>query len=1139
VSLKRDLEVGLQIALVFGMVALLSFICVVPIAAQVAGGTIQGTILDTGGGAIAGVQVAIKNVATNVVTRVATNNDGFYTAPNLLPGEYEITAKANGFATAIAKEVELTVGAQYQVNLSLKPGSIAETVVVTTTTPQIDLASSTLSAVVNETTVRELPLNGRDWTQLATLETGVAAIRTQVGLSTGPDRGNRGFGSQLTISGGRPAQNNYRLDGVSINDYSNGAPGSVLGSNLGVDAVEEFSVLTSNYSAEYGRTSGGVINAVTKSGTNDFHGTAYEFLRNSALDARNFFDRSAGPGLPAKPPFKRNQFGASAGGPIIKDKTFIFGDYEGNRQATSISQPVTVPTNNAWNGLVDGPVDPKVLPFRGFFPVLNDRCVPPAVCPDSGSVVSVVKQVINEDYFTIRGDHKLASKDNLVGTYVYDKAPETQPDPFNVILTANSTKRQIVTAEDTHVFTPTIINTLRFGFNRVAAFSGQNLSALNPLGAATSANGSTLSAVPGRPAPVVNIGGGLASFPGGLGASPNYRFRWNSFQLYDDAFVTKGIHFIKFGFATEYIQDNILASSDANGVVVYPDLKTFLSNGKPTRFDAAFPGGITERQIRQHIYAGYVQDDIRYRPNLTLNVGVRYEMATVPTEVHGQLSTLINPSDPVPPAPHLGNPFFLNPTYHNFEPRVGFAWDPFKTGKTSVRGGFGMFDVLPLPYLYELLVPLSSPFFHLGTTSNISGSTPFPDNLFSSIANPKTARQSFIEHDPKRNYAMQWNLNVQRELVKNVTGMLAYVGSRAVHQAFRADDINTTLPLTPLNASGPVYPGYLPATDPNAGAPDPRGNPLNATAGQISTVTWGGDAHYHALQAKLTARAGSKFQSQLSYTWGKSIDTGSATVGGDTFLNSISSLPYFNAAIRRGPSDFNITHNLVISYTWVLPSPKDLPAGLNMVLAGWQLGGVAQLSTGIPFTVTIDPNSDPLGLLSTDTWDFPDRVNSPGCSSLVHSGHVNDYVNTQCFTIPTAPASFGIKGIDPGGLCSQQIGTAAPAGQITCTNRRGNLGRNSLVGPSLKNFDFSLFRNFPVKRVSEVFNVQFRIEMFNIFNHANFAPPLNHLAVFTQSGVDPTQLVAIPSDPMAGGVGQLDSTVTTSRQIQFGLKFVW
>src|SRR5260370_4660520 len=341
--------------------------------AQVAGGTARGTVTHAGGGRVRGAQVAIKNTATNAVTKVTTNGDGFYAAPNLQAGDYRVTVAAPNFATYVANDVDVTVGAQLQVNVTLKTGSVADRVEVFAGERQVELASSTLSNVVSETTVRELPLNGRDWTQLATLEAGVAAIHTQVGLSTGPDRGNRGFGAQLTISGGRPAQNNYRLDGVSINDYSNGAPGSVLGSNLGVDAVEEFSVLTSNYSAEYGRTSGGVVNACTKSGTNSLHGTAYEFLRNNVLDARNFFDVSQGPGLPAKPPFKRNQFGASAGAPLIKDKTFIFGDYEGDRQSTGISQPVTVPTNNDWNGLVDGPVNAKGLPLRGFFPGLADR----------------------------------------------------------------------------------------------------------------------------------------------------------------------------------------------------------------------------------------------------------------------------------------------------------------------------------------------------------------------------------------------------------------------------------------------------------------------------------------------------------------------------------------------------------------------------------------------------------------------------------------------------------------------------------------------------------------------------------------------------------------------------------------------
>ena len=1048
-------------------------------------------------------------MATNVITYVTTNDDGIYTVPNLLPGKYEISASAPKFSIAVASDVVLTVGAQQQVNLVLTPGEVSERVVVTGAAPLVDLSSSTLSNVVEATTVRELPLNGRDWTQLATLETGVGAIHAQIGLSTGPDRGNRGYGVQLTISGGRPQQNNYRLDGVSINDYSNGAPGSVLGSNLGVDAVEEFSVLTSNYSSEYGRTSGGVINAITRSGTNSFHGTAYEFLRNSALDAKNFFDPAI------KPPFRRNQFGASAGGPIIKGRTFIFGDYEGDRQSTGISQVLSVPTQTARNGVSD----PVLKKFLGFFPL------DPAA-PDSGVFNSVIKQVINENYFTIRGDHKLTGKDNLVGTYVYDKAVETQPDPLSVVLTGNSTKRQIVTAEDTHTFSPTILNTVRFGFSRVAAFAGQNVSSINSLANDTSLGIFTGQPnLPQRPAPGVMFNdGSVVNLPGGLGASPNYRFHWNSFQIYDDAFITKGIHFLKFGFATEYIQDNILASSDANGVVRFSSLTTFLNN-MPAEADTALPGTITERLIRQHIYAGYIQDDIRLRPNLTVNAGIRYEIATVPIEAHGRISTLINPTTDAQSRP--GNPIFANPTLHNFEPRLGFAWDPFKTGKTSVRGGFGIFDVLPLPYLYELLVPLAAPFYQLESgTAFMQGD--FPGQISKSLGKVSALRQSFIEGHPERNYAMQWNLNIQREIVKGVSGMVAYVGSRAVHQAFRADDINISLPVTPLNQQSPIFQGINPDGS-------PIGPLMNPNVGQISAVAWNGDAHYHALQSKLTMRLGSRLEGQVSYTWGKAIDTGSSTVGGDTFLNSISSLPIFNPALRRGLADFNVTHNLVVSYNLFLPSPNGFAAPVNWILGGWQFGGVAEVSSGLPFTPIV--GLDALGLGSTDPWDFPDRLTGPGCGSLVNPGNPDAYIKVSCLAVPSAPASFAA-------LCLPNPSVFVGPGRIECSNRRGNLGRNALIGPPLRNVDFSVVKNNPVKRISETFSIQFRAEMFNIFNHPNFAPPLDHLSVIGAPNPSNQTLLAV-SDISANnirtnpGPGTIDTTVTYSRQIQFGLKFIW
>src|SRR5262249_54095055 len=328
-----------------------------PASAQVAGGNLSGTISDPSGRFVPQASIAIQNVATGITTPVTTNSDGYYTAANLIPGEYQVTVSAKGFATEVRKGISLSVGAQQVIDLTLQVGSAAKTVVeVTTDAPAIQLASSDISAVVNATTVRELPLNGRSWTDLAALQPGVDTIQTQPTFAVGADRGNRGFGQQLTISGARPQQNNYRLDGVSLNDYANGAPGSVLGGNLGVDAIQEFSVLTSNYSAEYGKTSGGVVNAITRTGTNQIHGSAYEFLRNSKLDSKNYFD------VGNIPPFKRNQFGGAIGGPIVKDHTFFFADYEGIRQSLGISTLTTVPSQDARNGLMcsnPGGADPS------------------------------------------------------------------------------------------------------------------------------------------------------------------------------------------------------------------------------------------------------------------------------------------------------------------------------------------------------------------------------------------------------------------------------------------------------------------------------------------------------------------------------------------------------------------------------------------------------------------------------------------------------------------------------------------------------------------------------------------------------------------------------------------------------------
>src|SRR5437879_4592650 len=436
--------------------------------------------------------IAIKNRDTGVVRNVSTDEAGFYLAPNLLAGNYEVTASAAGFSTVTQPNIGLAVGAQQQLNISMKVGETAQVIEVTVSAPMVQVTSSTISAQVEATTVRELPLNGRDWASLATLSPGVNAIETQMPFENGAVRGNRGFGAQLTISGGRPTQNNYRLDGLSINDYGNGGPGSVIGVSLGVDAIQEFSVLTGNYSAEYGRTSGGVVNAISKSGTNAFHGDLYEFLRNDKLDANDFFFNA---GNAPRPPYRRNQFGAAVGGPVRKDRTFFFFDYEGIRQSQVLPSPATVPSESARSGLLNFPkgpstfpsgctpvspspteqncqvtVDPAIVKYLALYPHANG----PAVNPNAGIFFPAGARVVSENFYTTRIDHKISNKDSVFGTYMYDKTPYNQPDAFANSTVLDKTTRQIVALEENHVFSPALVNSARLGFNRNAVINYQD-----------------------------------------------------------------------------------------------------------------------------------------------------------------------------------------------------------------------------------------------------------------------------------------------------------------------------------------------------------------------------------------------------------------------------------------------------------------------------------------------------------------------------------------------------------------------------------------------------------------------------------------------------------------------------------------
>jgi hypothetical protein len=1097
-----------------------------PAGGQVAGGSLSGTITDPSGAGVPQAQVVIENVATGVARTVTTNGDGFYTAPNLLPGSYQFTVTAKGFNTVIKTGITITVGAQQTFDLALQIGTVSNKVQVSTEAPAIQVTSSEISATVNATTVRELPLNGRSWTDLAALQPGVDTIQTQTPFGAGTDRGNRGFGLQLTISGARPQQNNYRLDGISLNDYANGAPGSVLGGNLGVDAIQEFSVLTSNYSAEYGKTSGGVVNATTRSGTNGFHGSVYEFLRNSALDARNFFEDPTKP----KAAFKRNQFGGAVGGPIVKNRTFFFADYEGIRQSKGIANLNSVPSPAATSGLLH--FDPTGLPPPGCTPTATSgQCtvtVAPAVqkylalyptTPDCGADVCKITfsapQVIKENFVTTRIDHRFSDKDSLFGTYLFDRTPYSSPDTFGNVALGTLSSRQIVAAEETHGFTPTFVNAVRFGYNHEYVNNNSSVKELKKAAADTS-----LGAFAGRDAAVLNVGG-LTSMPGGVGGLPTYFYHWDSFQAYDDAFVNKGTHAIKFGFAFERMLLQATALTDPNGIWSFDNLSKFLQ-AQPTLFAGGVASSLTPRDFRQNIIGGYVQDDWRWKPNLTLNLGLRYEMATVPTEINGKLVNLKNITDPLPICGKLVAGFcsgtgslFSNPTLHNFEPRIGFAWDPFRNGKMAVRGGAGLFDVLPLPYQYILLETQAIPFFNYTTLTVGDPALPvaitpltFPLVPPADITGT-TSRSSFIDSNPKRNYVTQWNLNIQYQLTPNVAAMVAYVGSRGVHQPFRVDEANLALPTkTP---AGYLWP--------------PNDSRINPAFGSIRGMFYQGRSYFNALELQLAKRMSHGLQVQGTYTWSKSIDTSSATLAGDAFGNSISSLDWFDMKLTRGLSDFNVGRTLVVNGTWDVPTAKSFSGPARWITDGWELGLIFTASDGVPFTPTWGTGGDPAHTLSSDNFAFPNRLGGPGCSSLTNPGNPANYIKTQCFAVPTPPDSSAFWQTN----C---------IGFPQCFNLRGNAGRNIMIGPGITNLDFSVFKNNHIKRISENFNVQFRVEMFNILNHVNFSPPETAIDgntdIFDATGTSLSPLLG-----NGGTAGLLVRTTIPERQIQVAIKIVF
>lgn len=1058
--------------------ALLLMPCLRDVYGQGANSAIFGTITDETGGLLAGVTITVKNLDTGIARVATTDDSGLYRVPGLSPGQYEVKAELSGFTTGIRTGIILTVGRESVVNLTLKVGEITERVEVTGDAPMVETRSGALSGLVTEKQIIDLPLNGRDYLQLALLEPGVV---TPFNAGANPFTAGGQIG-RLTANGVRASSNNFMLDATDINDaIFNQTPGGTKGITLGVEAIREFQILTANYSAEFGRSAGASINAVTKSGTNEFHGSLFEFHRNSALDARNFFDlprqEAKRGGLPEIPPFRRNQFGGSFGGPIIKDKTFFFLTYEGLRERLGVTSVASVPNAQARRGILPDPenpgrsitvnVDPKVVPFLNFYPLPNGRDFGDGTALWSGSAT----QPSDENMFVVRIDHSFSDKDSIFARYLFD-------DSFSVVPFGSSPvpgfpfkldhRNQYLTIQEKKIIRPNLLNEFRFAYNRTQESI--------PVPPVASPELST-SLLPG-PRPLGQISTRGLSPIGNQIILPIAAVL-NLFEYADSLVYSKGRHSIKAGLDFKRMQANDLFDALVNGQFVFPNLQSFLTN-QPFVYVGVLPGSSSDRAFRQTFYDLYFQDDIQLSQGFTLNLGLRFEYQTLPSEANGKL---VNLRDVENDATTTLGEIFKNPT-PSWAPRFGFAWDPWKNGKTSIRGGFGLF----YDFIWENLygnTRFLPPFFV--STLIIGPSFPRPVAGTFIPINPLIFP---IQFDIERPYTMQFNLSIQREILPDTVVNARYVGSRGIH-LFHQPNANAARPV--IRDSKKFFPEGL--------------APRNPNFGPIFIQRPDAQSFYNSFQLSVNRRFSGGLQFQAAYTLAKSIDDASAPFFSDFANNPSPNMDPDDTKLDRGLSAFDVRHNFVLNYIYDLPFGPGKRFGANLngfigkLIGGWQFSGIVQFAAGNPFTILVGFNRSRNLTPATSLTDRPNlrpgRSNNP----------------TKGFRRPE-------KWFDPTAFELQ------PAGFF------GNLGRNTVIGPGFNNFDFSLTKN---NRVNEDINLQFRVEFFNIFNHPNFSTP-NNVGEVIGAGGGGDIVFADESGVPVGNAGQIFKTVNTSRQIQFALR---
>ena len=1048
--------------------------------AQVVGGTIAGTVTDPSGAVIPNAHVLVHNDDTGTQRSLTTNNSGEYAAPSISVGTYTVSVDAPGFSRYTRNNVSLTVGQSLHLTLALAVSG-SDTVNVQDTPPAVNTSTEQTSGLVDSRQVKELPLNGRSYDQLITLNPGTVNYTNQ--RSGGIGTSNSSVGNMFAVSGRRPQDNLFLLNGIEYTGASliNVTPGGTSGQLLGIDGIREFNVVSDTYSAAYGKRDGAQISIVTTSGTNQLHGDVYEFLRNSFFDARNYFDQAR------IPEFQRNNYGAALGGPIKKDKLFLFANYEGYRQNLGISDVTLVPDNEARLGYlpnsagVEKPVtvNPISAKLLNLWPVQNGpEVLNNGLLTGIAESFSTAPQHIREDFGTTRFDANLTGNDLLFAVYTVDDSTAHTPtqDPYSIV--DEALREQVLSVQEQHVFSPHLLNTARVGFSRASFLF------LGSVPAAIQAETPTF--VIGKPTGAVVIAGYTASngassiTTAGANVGSNNAITRNLYTFDDHIFYTLGKQQIEGGIWLQRLQSNDNLAQDQFGQASFASLSTFLTGTIKTFTYAPSP---TELGWRTLFANAYLEDTIHLTPRLELRAGFRSESSTGWTEAQGRAGVynitdnIINTNPTVQSNALTNNRALFLP-----EPRLGLAWDVFGDGKTSVRAGAGLHHSLldALDYRLDQAAPYNTIYsYSSSTVAAPTGTTPLisPSTVATDISTPAV---------------LSYTLKIEQQLAPATSLTIGYTGSHSYHQIL-SGDLNE--PAYEVLANNVIY---YPTTT--------KANPALAN----STSWWsGGSGNYNALIVDLRHDLSHGLQFRANYTWAKNLDDGSAwntSVSANTpAFVEVPSLPHLD----YGPAATDIRSSANINATYDLPFGNGKAFLSNTskftghVISGWTLSTIANLQTGFPF-------SPQLGYNPTGSGDSRNPVRP----------NLNPTFSGSLYTHGST-AQRAAEYFNPNAFSAPAYGTV------------GNASRDSLVGPGYADWDLSLLKS---TQLTERTRLQFRAEFFNILNHTNLSLPNE---VVYSAG--PTQGTTANQTTAAtlGSPGVITATANTSRQIQLGLKLLF